>query len=468
MTNKLVEFKLTLPFDLIITTYPPLDLKEWDKMLKLNPKKTNEYRAYPYLYFDLLTKFQNKGYTVKTNILTNSHLSHQYYDRFNLKLKLRDYQRRALKQFIANKGRGVVILPTAAGKTIIGLHAIKQLQRKTLIVVPVINLLEQWIDRIVRYTDLSSDMIGQVGDNVKEIKEITVSTYASVRQNINILRKEFGFIIFDEVHHLPAEKTVKIAEGFPAYYRLGLTATPERADRGEEKLIPLIGPKIIVTNVTDLADKGYIANYELNTVEVELTPEEQAKYLEYMNTYKNYLKKRRISIRSPQDFERKIIFRVNIDPEARAALNAHRKARALVFSSESKINAVEELLLRHKKDQVLIFSEFNDMVYKISKEFLIPSITYETKSSERNRILNKFGTGEYTKLVTGKVLDEGFDVKEANVGIIVSGTGQSRQFIQRLGRLLRPKNKLVKLYELVTPGTLEVRTAKRRKESDII
>jgi len=108
------------------------------------------------------------------------------------------------------------------------------------------------------------------------------------------------------------------------------------------------------------------------------------------------------------------------------------------------------------------------MVYMISKRFLIPSITHETKSSERNVILKKFKEGKYSKLVTGKVLDEGLDVKEANVGIIVSGSGQSRQFIQRLGRLLRPKTEKVKLYELVTSSSLEVSTAKRRKKSEII
>ncbi|MHA1115610.1 MAG: helicase-related protein [Candidatus Heimdallarchaeaceae archaeon] len=129
---------------------------------------------------------------------------------------------------------------------------------------------------------------------------------------------------------------------------------------------------------------------------------------------------------------------------------------------------IEELLKRHKSDRVLIFSEFNDMVYMISKRFLIPSITHETKSSERNVILKKFKEGKYSKLVTGKVLDEGLDVKEANVGIIVSGSGQSRQFIQRLGRLLRPKTEKVKLYELVTSSSLEVSTAKRRKKSEII
>ncbi|MHA1304759.1 MAG: DEAD/DEAH box helicase, partial [Candidatus Heimdallarchaeaceae archaeon] len=323
-------------------------------------------------------------------------------------------------------------------------------------------------DRLTRYTSLRADMIGQFGDNVKEIREVTVTTYASARQNINTLRKLFSFLIFDEVHHLPAEKTIKIAEGFPAQYRLGLTATPDRADRGEEKLFSLIGPQIVVSKVSELADQGYIADYELKTVYVELAEEEKQQYDDYMQIYRNYLRKRKIQIRSPKDFERKLIFRVNIDPEARAALEAHRKARNMVFSSKAKIEVVGELLSKHQKDQVLIFSEFNDMVYALSKHYLIPSITHETKSKERANILQKFSKGEYTKLVTGKVLDEGLDVQHANIGIIVSGTGQARQFIQRLGRLLRPKNQRVMLYELVTPRTLEYKTAERRKESKVI
>ncbi|MHA1866445.1 MAG: DEAD/DEAH box helicase [Candidatus Heimdallarchaeaceae archaeon] len=468
MNKKEAEVKLGLAFDLIIQTSQPLELKKWSKILKPSKKVENEYRALPFLYPKIVEKLKREGFAVYSTILENINLSDDYKQALKLKVQLRDYQKEALTKFVLNKNRGVVILPTAAGKTIVGLSALERIKQKTLIVVPVINLLEQWIKAILEYTSLTRDMVGQFGDNIKEIRDITVTTYASARQNINSLRKHFSFIIFDEVHHLPAEKTIKIAEGFPAPYRLGLTATPDRADSGEKELYTLIGPQIIVSTISDLVDEGFVSKFDLETIEVDLLQKEQMQYEKYMNIYRSYLRKRKIQIRSPKDYERYLVFRVNVDPEAKKALEAHRKARSIVYSSQSKLDVIEELLKRHKNDRVIIFSEFNDMVYMISKNFVIPSITHETKSSERNNILEKFKEGKYSKIVTGKVLDEGLDVKEANVGIIVSGSGQSRQFIQRLGRLLRPKTKKVKLYELVTSGSLEISTAKRRKKSEII
>ena len=311
-------------------------------------------------------------------------------------------------------------------------------------------------------------MIGQLGDQVRDIKDITVTTYDSARLNINELRKVFNFVIFDEAHHAGAKETLKVLEGLPSAYRLGLTATPDRSDKAEEILFDLIGKPIKVARVSDLAENGYIAKYQHQAIKVPLDQEEKELYNKYMGVYRGYLRSRNIQIRTPEDYERYLIFRVNQDFEAKEALDAHRKARTLVFSSNSKLRKVEELLLKHKNDQVIIFSEFNDMVYDISRRHLIPAITHETKSSERQAILRKFNIGEYSKIVTGRVLDEGWDCGNVNVGIIVSGTGQARQFIQRLGRILRPKEGEAVLYELVTPETLEAGTAKRRKESDVI
>ena len=311
-------------------------------------------------------------------------------------------------------------------------------------------------------------MIGQLGDQIKEIREITVTTYDSARLNINTLRKDFNLLIFDEAHHSAAKETLKVLRGLPAENRLGLTATPDRSDKGEELLFELIGKPIIVAKVSDLAENGYVADYQLKTLKVPLDDDERIQYEEHMKTYRGYLRKRNIQIRSPRDYERFLVFRVNQDPEAKAALDAHRRARTLVFSSKSKLRKVEELLNQHEQDQVIIFSEFNDMVYLLSRKHLIPAITHETKSSEREIILSKFSDGIYSKLITGRVLDEGWDCGSVNVGIIVSGTGQARQFIQRLGRILRPKEDDAILYELVSPETLETGTVKRRKKSDVI
>jgi superfamily II DNA or RNA helicase len=463
-----IRIRFGLAFDLIIESEEQLIDPDIMKHIKANPKKEFEYRTLPHKYNYIVELFKEKGYKINSSVLENPGLSQAYKEKYNVQLKLREYQEEALKQFKSNKGRGVVILPTAAGKTLIGLKAIEDLKQKTIIVVPTKNLLYQWIEHLSKYAKLTKEMIGQLGDQVKEIKDITVTTYDSARLNINTLRKDFNFIIFDEAHHGAAKETIKVLEGLPATYRLGLTATPDRTDKGEKILFNLIGNPIVVTKVSDLAKNGYVADYELKTVKVPLDDEERKQYTNFMNIYRNYLRERKIQIKSPQDYERYLIFRVNQDPEAKTALDAHRRARSLVFSSKSKLKKVEDLLIQHKLDKVIIFSEFNDMVYQISRNHLIPAITHETKSSEREGILANFSNGIYSKIVTGKVLDEGWDCGSVNVGIIVSGTGQSRQFIQRLGRILRPKEGKAILYELVSPETLEAGTMKRRRKSEVL
>ena len=463
-----VKIRFGLAFDLIIESKSRIEDRELLRHIKANPKKENEYRAPPHKYNLIFQMFEQKGYEIHSLILKDSTLSEIYKIRFKVKLNLRDYQREALDQFTRNNGSGVVILPTAAGKTLIGLKAIEEVGEKAVIIVPTKNLLYQWIDHISKYTSLTRDMIGQLGDQVKEIKEITVTTYDSARLNINLLRKNFNLLIFDEAHHGAAKETLKVLEGLPARYRLGLTATPDRSDKGEEFLFKLIGKPIVVAKVSELARNGYVAKYRLESVKIPLDEDERALYEEHMGIYRGYLQSRKIQIKTPQDYERYLIFRVNQDSEAKAALDAHRKARTLVFSSKSKLRKIEELLENHQNDKMIIFSEFNDMVYRISRNHLIPAITHETKSVEREEILKKFSKGEYSKIVTGKVLDEGWDCGSVNVGVIVSGTGQARQFIQRLGRILRPKEDEAILYELVSPETLEAGTVKRRRKSEVM
>ncbi|MHA1852349.1 MAG: DEAD/DEAH box helicase [Candidatus Heimdallarchaeaceae archaeon] len=468
MSDKEVMFKIGTAFDLIIQTSEEIIEKEILRYVKKNPRKENEYRAAPYLYGNLVLLFEKYNYSISRKILEESELSSQYLRYLKLTLELRSYQRHALDLFKVNQYRGMIVLPTAAGKTIIALQAIIQLKQRSLIIVPTLNLLYQWKDYLSKYLSLPGSLIGQVGDNIKEIKDITVTTYDSARLNLNIWRKQFNFLVLDECHHAAAEETIKILEGSPAIYRMGLTATPKRSDERDELLTKLIGPPIVVTKITELSKKGYVANYRVETIKVPLEDSEQEEYERLINIYQEYLKSHNIRIKSPRDFERYLIFRVNRDPQAKEALDAHRKARNLVFSSNAKLKVIDQLLEKHKEEQIILFSEFNDMVYTISKRYFIPAITHEIKTKEREEILKKFSKGEYTKLVTGRVLDEGWDCGSVSVGIIVSGTGQARQFIQRLGRLLRAKKEEAVLYELVTPKTLESRTVQRRKKAEVI
>jgi superfamily II DNA or RNA helicase len=161
-----------------------------------------------------------------------------------------------------------------------------------------------------------------------------------------------------------------------------------------------------------------------------------------------------------------MIKRSVFDPAARSALSAHQQARMIALNAEAKVSSVEQLLTRHLTDRVIIFCEYNAMVDMISERLLIPAITHRTPAAERRDILERFRDGRYTKLVTGRVLNEGVDVPDANVAIVVSGSSASREYIQRLGRVLRPKRKRAMLYELITRGTSEGRSARKRRPKE--
>ena len=294
---------------------------------------------------------------------------------------------------------------------------------------------------------------------------ITVSTYSSAYLKASMLGNKFNFLIFDEVHHLASHSYMQIAEMFVAPYRMGLTATYERLDERHKLLPQLIGNIVFSLDVEDLTGK-YLSHYDYKKMFVRLNDIEQKKYLTEMKIFRDYLKNKRIVMRSVKDFQ-KFIMLTGRDPRARKALLARNNAHKIALNSKEKIKLLGNQLEFHPNSQTLIFTLYNDLVYMISRRFLIPSITYQTPKNERREILEKFRSGEYTTLVTSQVLDEGIDVPEASVGYILSGTGSSREYIQRLGRLLRKvKGKKAKLYEIVSKETVEVRISNRRSKKE--
>jgi len=194
-----------------------------------------------------------------------------------------------------------------------------------------------------------------------------------------------------------------------------------------------------------------------------LSDEDEARYSEQRRIYRSFLQRRRIVIRSPEDFQQKLIYMSARDPEARAAMLAWREARNIAMNAPAKYDEIEQLLRVHADDLVILFSEYNYVVDEISRRFCVPAITYKTPAEERRVILERFRAGHYTKLATGRVLNEGVDVPDCRVAIIVSGNSTKREYIQRLGRVLRPKEGHALLYELVTSGTTEEEVAKRRR-----
>ena len=379
-----------------------------------------------------------------------------------LALDSRPYQDEALAKWLDAGGSGVVVLPTGAGKTFVAAMTIHQTGVWTLAVVPTIDLLLQWRVALAAALSVDADEIGVFGGGEKELKPITIITYDSAALYPRELRR-FGLLIFDECHHLPAPTYRLIAESSFTPLRLGLSATPERSDMAHADLEELIGPEVYRRSPAELTEGKYLAQYQEMRVNVALASADEARYNEQRRIFRSFLQRRRIILRSPEDFQQKLIFMSARDPEARTAMLAWREARNISMNAPAKYAEIERILGTHADDQVILFSEYNYVVDEISRRFCIPSITYKTPAEERRAILERFRTTQYSKLVTGRVLNEGVDVPDCRVAIIVSGNSTKREYIQRLGRILRPKVGQALLYELITSGTTEEDIARRRK-----
>jgi superfamily II DNA or RNA helicase len=374
-------------------------------------------------------------------------------------IELRAYQDEALDKWVSVDKRGVLVLPTAAGKTFIALKAIELLKVQTLIVVSTLDLLDQWKKRIRECLNVEA---GTIGGGENSVRMVTVATYDSAYIQAAYLGNKFMLLIFDEVHHLASPGYIQIAEMYSAPYRMGLTATYERVDMRHTLLPVLVGDPVYSVSVEELTAEKHLSEYTYEKIAVELTEQEQQSYNENMAVFRNYLSKKRFVLRTPADF-RRFIMTTGRDAQAREALLARNKALKIAINSETKLDILAEKLEEHKNEKTLIFTLYNNLVYIISKRFLIPAVTYQTPRDERREILSNFGNGKYKVIVTSQVLDEGVDVPDASIGIILGGTGSKREFIQRLGRLLRKKEgKTAKLLEIISKETVEVNISRRR------
>ncbi len=376
----------------------------------------------------------------------------------------RPYQKEALAAWGKAHGRGIVVLPTGAGKTVVALMALEAMRVWTLVVVPTIDLMHQWHDGIREKFGLGEGEVGMIGGGFKSERPITVITYASAAMPRRDLSR-FGLLIFDEAHHLPSASYRTIAVRADAPFRLGLSATLERSDGRHDDLRTLIGPTVFERQPATLARDKHIADYKVERVSVDLTDDEQARYDQLTANFSWYMAANRtkLMMTGAANLFEALIRSAGYDPAARNALRAHREARMLAMNAQRKIQAVEDLLGQHRDDKVIVFSEWNVLVNDLSRRLCLPAITYRTHADERRDILDKFRQQRYSKLVTGRVLNEGVDVPDANVAIVVSGSSTTREYIQRLGRVLRPKPGHAHLYEIISRGTSEVKTARRRK-----
>ncbi|MDR1993251.1 MAG: DEAD/DEAH box helicase family protein [Nitrososphaerota archaeon] len=412
------------------------------------------YRTKGCHYGDVLTFFRESklGFVDDVlNLVASEHLEGS--------VELRAYQTEALDRWVAAKRRGVLVLPTAAGKTFIALRAIDLLAVPALIVVPTLDLVDQWRRRVRECLGVEA---GVVGGGECVLRMVTVATYDSAFAQAAYLGNRFMLLVFDEVHHLASPGYMQIAEMFVAPYRMGLTATFERSDQRHTLLPLLVGDLVYSVSVDVLLAGKHLSEYTYEKIAVDLTPSEQQNYMEHMAVFRNYVVSRHLVLKSALDFQR-FIMSTGRDPQARAALLARNRALKIAVNSEAKLELLAQKLTVYEDEKILIFTLYNDLVYTISRRFLIPAVTYQTPREERRAILANFGSGKYRVIVTSQVLDEGVDVPDASVGIMLGGTGSKREFVQRLGRLLRKKDgKTAKLLEIISKETVEVNISRRR------
>jgi superfamily II DNA or RNA helicase len=372
----------------------------------------------------------------------------------------RPYQSEAIAAWRKARGRGVVVLPTGAGKSHVAVLAIDDRRRSALVIAPTLDLVRQWYDLLGSTFRVP---IGVVGGGEHDVRPITVCTYDSAHLHMDHLGARFGLVIFDECHHLPSAAYAMAARSCLAPFRLGLTATPERTDGREAELSRLVGPIVYRREITELSG-DYLAEYDVERIAVELTDEERAVYEEERGVYRAFVGMHHIRMSSPAGWS-EFVMLSSRSADGRRAMAAYRRQRALAFAAPAKLDFVGDLLHTHRADRCILFTQDNSTAYTIARRFLVPVITHQTKVKERSAILKGLSDGSLGAVVTSKVLNEGVDVPDANVAVVISGSGSVREHVQRLGRVLRKREgKRAILYELVTAKTSEELTSDRRRE----
>ncbi|HXG83164.1 MAG TPA: DEAD/DEAH box helicase family protein [Pyrinomonadaceae bacterium] len=419
--------------------------------------RTREFRAPAYLYREIIKEF------IRRKIPYDDEA--KKYGSFDFKQKFRveprPYQTESIEKWKAAERCGVIVLPTGAGKTHAATMAIEMCGRQTLVVVPTIDLMNQWYDLLLSTFDAE---IGLIGGGFYEIGAITVTTYASAFRHQERIGNQFGLVIFDECHHLPSEGYKYAAEFALAPFRLGLSATPERADGNDSLLEEIVGKFVFRLEAQELVGE-YLADYIVERIEVDLSAEERDLYKTERDIFRDFLRAQNISFGSIDGWKT-FVMRSAISEDGRRAMKAYRDSKKIALGTAAKLQVLRELLVRHRRDKVLIFTAENEMVYRISNDFLIPAITHETNVKERKFWLDALNKGDVLALAASKVLNEGVNIPDASVAIILSGSGSSREHIQRLGRILRKKeDKQAVLYEVVTRNTAEEYMSQRRSDA---
>jgi superfamily II DNA or RNA helicase len=373
-------------------------------------------------------------------------------------VELRSYQAAALSSWEVAGARGLVVLPTGSGKTRLAIAAMARHRRRVLCMVPTRVLLEQWRRALGEFY---RGPIGQYGDGTRDAGPVTVATFASAFHHMETLGNRFDLVIIDEAHHFGTGANAEALELCIAPARLGLTGTPPSDPGRRNRLEELIGPEVYHLRVSDLTGE-FLAPLRIVTLPLDLSPEERRAYSEEVAAYHPVVRHffRYSQRASWRDFQTAALR----TDEGRRALAAWRRSRRLVAFTEGKRAALARLLVEHGRQRLLIFTGDNDTAYSIAREHCIMPITSAIGRLERREGLDRFREGALRALVSAQVLNEGIDVPDADTAILVGGRLGTREYLQRVGRLLRPaRDKEALVYELVTRGTHEVRDASRKR-----
>ena len=345
------------------------------------------------------------------------------------KLEIRNYQREAAQAIVGNKGPGTgfgtIVLPCGAGKTVVGMTVMDLLKTSTLIITTNISAVHQWINELLDKSDLTEDMIAEYTGESKTIKQVTVATYQILTwrpekdgpyPHFSIFRERpWGLIIYDEVHMLPAPVFRVVAE-LQAVRRVGLTATLVREDGCEGFVFSLVGPKRYDVPWKELEHSGWIATAECIELRLDLP---NTKEIEY------------------------------------AVAGAREKYR-IASENALKETVVKQLIEKFPDDKILVIGQYLSQLDNLAKLLNAPIITGKTPNSERDKIYDDFRSGKIKVLVVSKVANFAIDLPDASMAIQVSGTFGSRQEeAQRLGRILRPKERTSRFFTLITRNTVE-------------
>lgn len=373
---------------------------------------------------------------------------------------LRPAQKDAIAAWQAAGGRGLVVMPTGTGKTEVALAIIAEAAVSTLVVAPVRDLMYQWHRRILRGLGFDAGIVGDAHSNPRAV---TVTTYDSAYLHMAELGAQFGLIVFDEAHHLPGRCRREAALLAAAPLRLGLTATPERADGRDRDLAHLVGPVVYRMGLPDA--RGTLADYQVVRIPVALSDPEERQYAEAARLVRGFIAVKRKT--HPGYTWQDLSAESGKDPEARRAQKAFYFRKSIEDKAAEKLRVLEDLFRLHAGERAIVFAGSNAMALEVSRRFLVPTILSHTRKNERLAVLEGFASGRFLVLVANQVLDEGVDVPEAKVAVVIGGLSSTRQAKQRLGRILRKNgDQRAILYEVVTAGTREEERSRLRRSSD--